>query len=29
MSNLTIVPLSSALGAQISGVDVSQPLNLE
>ena len=29
MSNLTIVPLSSALGAQISGVDISQPLNLE
>jgi taurine dioxygenase len=29
MSNLTIVPLSTALGAQISGVDVSQPLNLE
>ena len=29
MSSLTITPLSSALGAQISGVDVSQPLNLE
>jgi taurine dioxygenase len=29
MSNLTIVPLSFALGAQISGVDISQPLNLE
>ena len=29
MSNLTIVPLSSALGAQISGVDISQTLNLE
>ena len=29
MSHLTIVPLSSALGAQISGVDISQPLNLE
>ena len=26
MSSLNIVPLSSALGAQISGVDVSQPL---
>ena len=29
MSHLTIVPLSSALGAQISGVEISQPLNLE
>jgi taurine dioxygenase len=29
MSNLTITPLSTALGAQISGVDISQPLNLE
>ena len=29
MSNLTIVPLSYALGAHISGVDISQPLNLE
>lgn len=27
--SLTITPLSSALGAQISGVDISQPLNLE
>ncbi|MFJ2366069.1 taurine dioxygenase [Pseudomonas sp. NPDC087697] len=29
MSSLTITPLSTALGAQISGVDISQPLNLE
>ncbi|RON02959.1 taurine dioxygenase [Pseudomonas brassicacearum] len=29
MSSLTINPLSTALGAQISGVDISQPLNLE
>ncbi len=29
MSHLTIVPLSSALGAQISGIDISQPLNLQ
>jgi len=29
MSSLNITPLSSALGAQISGVDISQPLNLE
>jgi taurine dioxygenase len=29
MSDLNIVPLSSALGAQISGLDISQPLNLE
>ena len=29
MSSLTITPISLALGAQISGVDVSQPLNLE
>ena len=29
MSNLTIVPLSCALGAQISGIDISQPLNVE
>ncbi|MCU1751904.1 taurine dioxygenase [Pseudomonas sp. 6D_7.1_Bac1] len=29
MSSLTITPLSSALGAQISGVDISQPLNVE
>ena len=27
--SLTITPLSSALGAQISGVDLSQPLNVE
>ncbi|MBU6958606.1 taurine dioxygenase [Pseudomonas sp. CVAP len=29
MSSLTVTPLSTALGAQISGVDISQPLNLE
>jgi taurine dioxygenase len=29
MSSLTITPLSHALGAQISGVDIAQPLNLE
>ncbi|APC16546.1 taurine dioxygenase [Pseudomonas frederiksbergensis] len=29
MSSLSITPLSTALGAQISGVDISQPLNLE
>ncbi|SEN45633.1 taurine dioxygenase [Pseudomonas sp. ok272] len=29
MSHLTITPLSSALGAQISGVDLAQPLNVE
>ena len=29
MSHLNIVPLSSALGAQISGVDISQPLTPE
>jgi taurine dioxygenase len=29
MSSLTITLLSSALGAQISGVDISQPLNVE
>jgi len=29
MSRLTVTPLSSALGAQISGVDIAQPLNLE
>ncbi|WP_185045346.1 TauD/TfdA family dioxygenase, partial [Pseudomonas brassicacearum] len=29
MSSLNITPLSSALGAQISGVDISQPLSLE
>ena len=29
MSSLTITPISLALGAQISGVDVSAPLNLE
>ena len=29
MSRLTVTPLSTALGAQISGVDISQPLNLE
>lgn len=29
MSRLTITPLSHALGAQISGVDITQPLNVE
>ena len=29
MSSLTITPLSHALGAQISGVDIAQPLNVE
>lgn len=29
MSSLTITPLSSALGAQIGGVDIAQPLNVE
>lgn len=29
MSSLIVTPLSIALGAQISGVDISQPLNLE
>src|SRR5476649_1824765 len=29
MSSLTVTPLSTALGAQISGVDITQPLNLE
>jgi taurine dioxygenase len=29
MSRLTITPLSHALGAQISGVDIAQPLNVE
>lgn len=29
MSHLTIVPLSYALGAQVSGVDISQPLSVE
>ncbi len=29
MSSLTVTPLSTALGAQISGVDISRPLNLE
>lgn len=29
MSRLTITPLSRALGAQISGVDIAQPLNVE
>ncbi|WP_339544855.1 taurine dioxygenase [Pseudomonas sp. RA_35y_Pfl2_P32] len=29
MSSLTIIPLSHALGAQISGVDIAQPLNVE
>ncbi|RON05250.1 taurine dioxygenase [Pseudomonas brassicacearum] len=29
MSSLTITPLSTALGAQISGVDISQPLNVK
>ncbi|WP_347903218.1 taurine dioxygenase [Pseudomonas purpurea] len=29
MSTLNIVPLSSALGAQISGVDISRPLTVE
>ncbi|EXF91224.1 taurine dioxygenase [Pseudomonas fluorescens HK44] len=29
MSSLAITPLSTALGAQISGIDISQPLNLE
>jgi taurine dioxygenase len=28
MSSLTVTPLSTALGAQISGVDITQPLNL-
>ncbi|MBU5234469.1 TauD/TfdA family dioxygenase, partial [Vibrio cholerae] len=26
MSSLTVTPLSTALGAQISGVDITQPL---
>jgi taurine dioxygenase len=29
MSHLTVTPLSTALGAQISGVDITQALNLE
>src|SRR5476651_2829107 len=29
MSSLTVTPLSTALGAQISGVDITQPLNPE
>ena len=29
MSSLTVTPLSTALGAQISGVDITQPLNIE
>ena len=29
MSSLTVTPISTALGAQISGVDITQPLNLE
>ena len=29
MSSLTITPLSSALGAQIGGVDIAQPLTIE
>lgn len=29
MSHLTILPLSYALGAQVSGVDISQPLSVE
>ena len=29
MSNLTVTPLSVALGAQISGVDITQPLSAE
>lgn len=29
MSSLTVTPLSTALGAQISGVDITQPLDLE
>ena len=27
--SLTITPISSALGAQIDGVDLTQPLSLE
>ena len=29
MSSLTVTPLSTALGAQISGVDITQPLSAE
>ena len=29
MSSLTVTPLSIALGAEIRGVDITQPLNLE
>ena len=29
MSSLTVTPISTALGALISGVDITQPLNIE